>query len=56
MKDVVKMEAVKTFVYLKVKLIFDPPVSSAVMESVKNLISELEFRLTVAAESGAATN
>lgn len=45
------LEAVKTYVYLKVKLLFDPPSSSAVMESTKALISEYEWRLNVAAES-----
>lgn len=45
------MEAVRTYVYLKVKLIFDPPASSAVMESINRTISELEWRLNVAAES-----
>lgn len=45
------LEAVKTYVYLKVKLVFDPPTSSAVMESMNRQISELEWRLNVAAES-----
>ncbi len=45
-------ESVKTYVYLKVKLIFDPPMSSAVMEAMKQMISELEWRLNVEAESG----
>lgn len=50
-EDTTKIEAVKTYVYLKVKLIFDPPLSSAVMESIKQQLSELEFRLMVAAET-----
>lgn len=45
------LEAVKTYTYLKVKLVFDPPLSSAVMEAMKTMISELEWRLNVAAES-----
>ena len=43
-------ESVKSYVYLKVKLLFDPPLSSAVMESTNNLISELEYRLCTSAE------
>lgn len=43
-------ESVKTYVYLKVKLLFDPPMSSAVMEAMKQMISELEWRLNVEAE------
>lgn len=49
--DTTKVEAVKSYIYLKVKLLFDPPLSSAVMESIKQMISELEWRLNVAAES-----
>lgn len=44
------LEAVKTYVYLKVRLIFDPPSSSAVAESFNRTISELEWRLHIAAE------
>lgn len=43
-------EAVKTYMHLKVKLIFDPPLSSAVMESIKQMISELVWRLNLEAE------
>ena len=50
-QDVKKLEAVKTYIYLKVKLLFDPPLSSAVIESMNRLINELEWRLNVAAES-----
>lgn len=49
--DPVKLSAVKSFVYLKVRLLFDPPSSSAVIESTNRLISELEWRLNVAAET-----
>lgn len=47
----VKLEAVKSYIYLKVRLLFDPPLSSAVIESINRQISELEWRLHVAAES-----
>lgn len=43
-------EAVKTYVYLKTRMVFDPPMSSAVMEAMKQMISELEWRLNVEAE------
>lgn len=42
---------VRTFVYLKVKLIFDPPTGSAVLTCYKELLAELEFRINVEAES-----
>lgn len=49
--DTTRVEAVKSYVYLKVKLLFDPPLSSAVIESTNRMIGELEWRLNVAAES-----
>lgn len=45
------LESVKTYVFMKVKLMFDPPTSSSVLESMKNMISELEWRLNVEAET-----
>lgn len=46
-----QLEAVKTYVYLKVKLLFDPPLSSSVIESINRSISELEWRLNVSVEN-----
>lgn len=46
------LEAVKSYMYLKVKLLFDPPLSSAVMESMNRMISELEWRLNVSVDPG----
>lgn len=43
-------EMVKSYVILKVKLLFDPPSSSFVLESMKNQIAEFEWRLNVQAE------
>ena len=45
------LEAVKSYVYLRVRLLFDPPTMSAVIDSMTRQISELEWRLNVAAES-----
>lgn len=45
------LEAVKSYMYLKVKIIFDPPLSASVIEAMNRTISELEFRLNVSAES-----
>lgn len=49
--DSTKLEAVKSYVYMKVKLLFDPPTSGIVTESMNRMIGELEWRLNVAAES-----
>lgn len=45
------LDAVKTYIYLKVKQVFDPSLSSAVKESMNSVINELEWRLNVQAES-----
>ena len=46
-----RLESVKSYVYMKVKLLFDPPLSSTVMESTNRMISEFEWRLNVQAET-----
>lgn len=48
--DSIKLQAVKTYMYLKVKLLFDPPLSSSVTESFTRMIAELEWRLNVAVD------
>lgn len=50
--DASMLEAVKSYVYLKVKMLFDPPASSSVMDAMKNQISEYEWRLNVESEGG----
>lgn len=46
------IESVKTYVFLKVRLIFDPPQSSALIDSYNRQISELEWRLNIAVDPG----
>lgn len=46
-----KLEMIKTYVYLKVRLMFDPPASSVLVESINNTIKELEFRMMLEAEN-----
>ena len=48
--DATRIDAVKSYIYLKVGLMFDPPISSAVLSAKERQISELEWRLNVAAE------
>lgn len=50
--DLKNYEPVKSYVYLKTKLLFDPPASSTVMESMNRMIAEFEWRLNVTAENG----
>lgn len=49
--DEKSLESVKSYMYLKVKLLFDPPLSSAVIESTNRMINEFECRLNIAAET-----
>lgn len=44
------LEAVKSYMYMKVRLLFDPPLISSVMDSMNRIISELEWRLNSEAE------
>lgn len=46
-----KMERVKTYTHLRVKLLFDPPESSAHIAAIERQIEKLEWRISVAAES-----
>ena len=39
------IEYVKTYIYQKVKLIFDPPTSTAAIDAIQRSISELEWRI-----------
>lgn len=42
-----QLEMVKTYVYLKVRVSFDPPSSSFVLDVFNKQISELEWRINV---------
>ena len=50
-QDSKTIESVKSYVYLKVRLLFDPPLTSSVLDATNKLAGELEWRLNVAAES-----
>lgn len=41
------LDDVKTYIYLKVKLIFDPPLSSTHLTAMTELIKECEWRLNI---------
>ena len=50
-EDNTTLISMKSYMYMKVKLLFDPPSQSAVIASYEKLISEFEWRLNVAAET-----
>lgn len=49
--DVTKYAAVKSYMHYKVKLLFDPPTSSAAMDALNKVIDEYEWRLNIVAET-----
>lgn len=48
--------AIKTYVYLRARLVFDPPQTGFVVEALKEQVKELEWRLNVQAEGGVIPN
>lgn len=50
--DINKLQAVKTYIYLKVRLVFDPSsLGSSTLAAYERQIQELEWRLNVIAEN-----
>lgn len=49
-EDIRYYESVKSYIYLKVRLMFDPPATSYVSEQMKTEIQEIEWRLKVEKE------
>ena len=43
-------ESVKSYICMKVRLLFDPPSSSTHLQCIKDLVSEFEWRLNIEAE------
>ena len=42
-----RLNSVKTYIYLRVRLLFDPPSTSYLITSMKEQLQELEWRLNV---------
>jgi hypothetical protein len=51
-EDEVKFQQAKTYVYIRTKLLFDPPQSGAANEAFKEAMRELEWLLFVDADPG----
>lgn len=45
------LAVIKSYIYLKVKLIFDPPLSGSLVEVIKAQIAEYEFRIMIEVDS-----
>ena len=48
--DDVKLNMVKNYIFMKVKMAFDPPANSFVMSAYEKACEELEWRLNVAVD------
>lgn len=45
------LDECKTYVYIRTKLVFDPPSSSIVTQALKETMNELEWRLNIKTEA-----
>ena len=43
--DAKKLSLIKDYVYIKTRLLFDPPISGSLMDSLKEQLKEMEWRL-----------
>lgn len=43
--------AIRSYIHLRARLIFDPPANSTLLQSIEKMIVELEWRLNVAGDS-----
>lgn len=50
--DSTDLKAVATYIWLNVRLVFDPPSTSFVVEAINNQISKLEFEMNVVVDDG----
>lgn len=49
------IEGVKNYVYLKTRLMFDPPANSFLIDSMERMIKELEWRLNIQVDKPVVT-
>lgn len=47
-----RLNAVRSYIFLKVKLVFDPPDTGFVVAAIERQIQELEFRINVVVDYG----
>ena len=46
-----KLEAIKTYIYLRVRLLFDPPTNSFLITAMESQMREIEWRLNLRGEA-----
>lgn len=50
--DMTNLQMIKSYIYMRVRLLFDPPSSASVINVLNETIKELEFRLNVQVDPG----
>ena len=48
--DINRLESVKTYVYIRTRLLFDPPANSTLSKTLEDTARELEWRMNAKAE------
>lgn len=48
----ITLQNVRTYIYLRVRLVFDPPTNAFLVSSMEKQVQELDFRLMAAAAEG----
>jgi hypothetical protein len=51
-----RLNSVRTYVYLRVRLLFDPPTTSYLIDSLRKQVEELEWRLNIHREDASWTD
>ena len=54
--DTTRLSLIKEYVCLKTRMLFDPPTSNVLADSINKTISEYEFRLNIASDGGEIQN
>ena len=50
-ESITNLEGVKAYLFLKTKLIFDPPTNATVIDAINKSLNELEWRMMLAVET-----
>ena len=50
------LNMVESYMYIKVRLLFDPPANTSVLQALKETAAEYEWRMNVEVETPAVTN
>ena len=51
-ETIIPKSIILDYLYLKTKMIFDPPASSSAIDAFKDRLSELEFRMNIYTDNG----